>query len=75
LFLRYRGREGPQRRVSEDGGFLAGWRLGGAFPLLTGSGLGLMSVDVLRNEANAKSDARFGTPRLVKAEGSAENLL
>jgi hypothetical protein len=37
------GGKGPQRRVPEDGGFLAGCRLGGAFPL-PGSGLGLMSV-------------------------------
>jgi len=37
------GGKGPLRRGPEDGGFIAGCRLGGAFPL-SGSGLGLMSV-------------------------------
>jgi hypothetical protein len=37
------GGKGPQRRVPEDGGLLAGCRLGGAFPV-SGNGLGLLSV-------------------------------
>jgi hypothetical protein len=37
------GGKGPQRRGPEDGGFLAGCRLGEPSPL-SGSGLGLMSV-------------------------------
>ncbi len=37
------GGKGPQRRGPEDGGFLAGCRLGGAFPF-SDNGLGLMSV-------------------------------
>jgi hypothetical protein len=37
------GGKGPQRRVPEDGGFLAGCRLGGAFPPFWEC-LGLMSV-------------------------------
>jgi hypothetical protein len=67
------GRERPQRRVPEDGGFIAGCRLGEASPL-SGSGLGLMSVGCFGDKANAKSDFRFGTPRLVNAEESAKNL-
>ena len=38
------GRNGPQRRVPEDGGFLAGCRLGGEPSPLSGSALG-MSVE------------------------------
>ena len=39
-------------------------------------GRGLMSVGVCCGmRRNAKSDVRFGTPRLAKAEESAENLL
>ena len=36
-----RAGKGPQRRGPEDGGFLAGCRLGGGLPL-SGNGIGLM---------------------------------
>ena len=39
------GGKGPQRSGPEDGGFLAGCRLGGAF-LLSRNSLGLVSVGV-----------------------------
>jgi hypothetical protein len=68
------GGKGPQRRVPEDGSFLAGCRLGGAFPCPV-MALVLCLLGCVANEVNAKSDVRFGTARLVKAEESAENLL
>jgi hypothetical protein len=50
----------------------AGW---GEPSPLSGSGLGLVFRGYVCGMRNAKSDVRFGTPRLIKAEESAENLL
>src|SRR5258708_33101259 len=68
------GGKGPQRRGPEDGGFLAGCRLGGSLPPFLVVALVLCLWRVLRNKAN-REHVRFGTPRLIKAEESAENLL
>ena len=45
------GGKGPQRRVPEDGGFLAGCRLGGSLPPFLVVPLVLCLWGVLRNEA------------------------
>jgi hypothetical protein len=67
------GGKGPQRRGPEDGDTCR-LQAGGSLPP-SGSGLGLMSLGVCCGMRRNASYVRFGTPRLVKAEESAENFL
>jgi hypothetical protein len=72
------GRCGRERPAEEGAGRRWLYRrlqAGRSLPPFLVVALVLCLWGVLRNEANAKSDVRFGRPRLIKAEESAENLL